>query len=262
VTAELEPWERDDVDPPEGPRPLEILDVLRSAGVLTDVGLRLDDPNLPFERYQLIGVALAAIGDAARFGLGDWMMFGERVYGDLFYQAAEATGLSESTLGRYFWVASKIDYRRRRLLTADGKRLLTWTHHQEVARLLPDEQDEMLDRAVVERWTVANLREAVRGLDAIAAEPVAPVVEDDEPLPIIEHDPAPPTQDSAGIFSEESVPEGIRPRLDRLRDLETAAAALLAGASQIPLTTAADRPGVWEVSDELIGGLRTALEGE
>jgi hypothetical protein len=120
----------------------------------------------------------------------------------------------------------------------------------------------MLDRAVVERWTVANLREAVRGLDAIAAEPVAPVVEDDEPLPIIEHDPAPPTQDSAGIFSEESVPEGIRPRLDRLRDLETAAAALLAGAAQIPLTTAADRPGVWEVSDELIGGLRAALEGE
>ena len=43
---------------------------------------------------------------------------------------------------------------------------LSWHHHKAVSVLEPSEQDELLDRAIKEEWTIRELRRAVRALKA------------------------------------------------------------------------------------------------
>jgi hypothetical protein len=108
--------------------------------------------DLAFAEYERVLWALAGARNMTAWGLGDAINFGERVYGEMYAQAVDATKLSESTLQGYAYVARRIPRSRRR----PG---LSFSHHAEVASLAPQERERWLDRAEAEKLSVAVLRE-------------------------------------------------------------------------------------------------------
>jgi hypothetical protein len=103
---------------------------------------------------------------AIRWWIGDWLNFGEEVYGEDAAQAVESTrserfdeaervtGLAPQTLINISSVCRRISKSRRRPE-------LHFSTHEVVASLEPNEQKEWLARAVKEEWTRADLRAAL-----------------------------------------------------------------------------------------------------
>lgn len=118
---------------------------------LTPTGLDID-PSTTVEAWEELGQHLAGFRDATAWALGDWLIFGERAYGeDRVAQAIEVTGRSKATLIKYRWVASHISAERRRSE-------LSFTHHELVARHRAEKADEWLDAAAKGGWSVEELR--------------------------------------------------------------------------------------------------------
>lgn len=107
------------------------------------------------EDWESVGRFLHAAEGSVHFWIGDWLRYGERVYGKTYEQAEELTGFDNQTLRDDAWIASKVDLSRRR----DN---LSFSHHAEVAALEPAEQDELLERAEAEKWTRSQLRDHVK----------------------------------------------------------------------------------------------------
>ena len=137
-------------------------------GVFGRVGLELPK-DLPFEEWERIGSCLLAITGRVRWWLGDWLVFGERRYGDAYAQAIDMTGLAYQTLANVMSVSGRVESSRR-------KENLSWSHHEVVAKLSADEQSEWLEKVEVESWTVKELREAIRLAKEGPAELDSPVV--------------------------------------------------------------------------------------
>jgi hypothetical protein len=78
-----------------------------------------------------------------------------------YTQAIEATGKAEQTLTNAKWVASKIDFSRRR-------EKLKWGIHAEVASLPIAQADAIFDKAEHEGWTVHETRRRVNQAKASA----------------------------------------------------------------------------------------------
>jgi Protein of unknown function (DUF1778) len=104
---------------------------------------------------------VAVIADSSAWWIGDWLVFGQHVYGNRYRTAAAETGLDYQTLRNYTWVASRFVRSRRR-------DLLSFGHHAEVASLCEDDQDAWLRRSVVERWSRNELRRRLRAARAEA----------------------------------------------------------------------------------------------
>lgn len=136
-------------------RPLDLLLQMEDGGALTATSLILTDPEMPFDRYEAVGRWLGTLRDATAWWLGDWLIFGEGVYGEKYAQAVEATGRSKQTLKNYLWVASNVPASRRR----DD---LSWSHHAEVASLEPKQQRSWLTRAAREGWSIEEMRGQMR----------------------------------------------------------------------------------------------------
>jgi hypothetical protein len=124
--------------------------------LVTGVGLQISK-NLAFEDWERAGHRLSRIVDSSAWWLGDWLVFGKKNYSDRYQRAIRAVGLQYQTLRNYAWVARRFDLDRRRSR-------LTFQHHAEVASLLVEEQDRLLDRAEREIWTTKQLRKAIREL--------------------------------------------------------------------------------------------------
>jgi len=95
------------------------------------------------------------VADASAWWIGDWLVFGQREYGNRYKQAVAATGLDYQTLRNYAWVASRFCASRRR-------DTLSFGHHAEVAALCEDDQEAWLRRSVVEGWSRNELRRKLR----------------------------------------------------------------------------------------------------
>jgi hypothetical protein len=137
---------------------VEMLARLESAGALTATGLDLSSrPDLSFEQYGAIGALLGRGLQALRWAIGDWLCFGEEVFGELAAEASEALGVSPEGRMELCRVARAVPRSQRR----PG---LSWTHHRAVARrsLAPNERRELLDRAEVQGWNARELEAAVR----------------------------------------------------------------------------------------------------
>jgi DNA mismatch repair ATPase MutL len=91
---------------------------------------------------------------SSQWWVGDLLNIGEHTYGEKYSQALEATGFEEQTLKNYKWVCARVE----KSLRKDN---LTFSHHALVASLQPDEQKQWLTLAVNNKWTVAQLREAM-----------------------------------------------------------------------------------------------------
>jgi hypothetical protein len=102
------------------------------------------------------GREIAQGESALQWQWGDWLNEGERQWGDIYTEAEEISGKSNSTLRDYKWVASMFDLSRRR-------DKLSWGHHAVVAGIQDDEiRTGWLDRAEAEGWPRARLREELR----------------------------------------------------------------------------------------------------
>jgi hypothetical protein len=125
------------------------------------------DHDLSFDEWAQAGQQLQAMGRAWQWWLGDWVRYGEARYGDLYAQAIDLTGYEYQTIANVAYVASRIDFSRRR-------ENLSWSHHAEVAALPPSEQTDWLDRAEEEGMTRSRLRSALSAAKRQAAPKLMP----------------------------------------------------------------------------------------
>lgn len=132
---------------------------------LSEIGLLVTDPDMPYERFQDLCYLLGRFHEAVRFAIGDAILAGEHLYGEKAYQAIEEMGLSEDARKEYVRVASRVPRSRRR-------KGLSWSHHRAVAALEPPAQKEWLKRAVDESLSHHALRDELRN----GAEPQASTV--------------------------------------------------------------------------------------
>ncbi len=122
--------------------------------MVTGVGLDLP-PVLEYTAWEQAGRKIARIADTSAWCLGDWLIYGQKSFGDRYQQAIEAAGLDYQTLRNYAWTARKFELSRRR-------RTLSFQHHAEVASLPAADQDTWLDEAERHSWSRNELRRNVR----------------------------------------------------------------------------------------------------
>lgn len=122
---------------------------------LTSIGLKLRDPDLPFEDFEQLCWMLGRFHEAVRFAIGDAIIVGEEMYGAEAFQAFEALNLSEDARLEYMRVSRRVPFSRRR-------KGLSWSHHRAVASLEPPAQKEWLRRAADEGLSHHALREELR----------------------------------------------------------------------------------------------------
>lgn len=149
---------------------IQLLLALEAEGAVDEVSLTLSDPDMPYERWEALGVFLGNLDRRSRWYIGDWLNTGEELYGHdasqgiddttktRYSEAERVTGLDHQTLLNIRSVCGKVPKERRR------KELGFWIH-QEVAPLEPADQENWLAQAIDEGWTRSQLRDAIRGID-------------------------------------------------------------------------------------------------
>lgn len=143
--------------PSEG---LRLLAQLEATGAITSTALVLP-PDTPYDQCEALAAMFGQLHRTSAWLIGDLLNHIERVYGETYAQAAEATGLSKGTLMNYTSVCSHIPRSRRRAT-------VPFSTHAEVAYLPPEEQNDWLKKAVEHKWTKAELR-AARTQDLLPA---------------------------------------------------------------------------------------------
>ncbi|MHB1834061.1 MAG: hypothetical protein ACYCXW_03765 [Solirubrobacteraceae bacterium] len=108
--------------------------------------------ELGYQEWLQQGSRLGLAGRNAAWWIGDWVRYGASRYGTKYSAAERVTGYDRQTLMNMVYVAARFEISRRR-------ENLSWSHHAEVAALDAPEQDRWLNRAVVERLSVRDLRE-------------------------------------------------------------------------------------------------------
>ena len=139
----------------EQPEVFSMVRALEQAGALSPTQLLLEDPEMPYEQYEALGTFLGRVQDGSRWWIGDWLRFGEHVYGEKYAQAASLLGLTPGTLQNYAYVASAVPPARRRAN-------LPFSTHREVAALPARQQEKWLKKAEDEGLTRAKLSAAIR----------------------------------------------------------------------------------------------------
>jgi hypothetical protein len=163
---------------------IQLLLALEAEGKADEVSLTLTDPDMPYETWEAMGRFLGSIDRRSRWYVGDWLNFGEAIYGEAsaqgiddttrtrYNEAERVTGLDHGTLLNIRSVCGKVARSRRR------SELGFWIH-AEVAPLDPEEQIEWLQKAIDNAWTRAELRDAIRLVKNPQIEPP----DGDEPPP-------------------------------------------------------------------------------
>ena len=127
----------------------------------TKIALVLPD-NISFYEWQEVGQKIIFCAQSCMWWLGDWWAFGEHKYGERAAQALKSD-YAFQTFADAGWVSNKIETSRRH-------EHLSWSHHREVAALVPDEQDKLLNEAEEKGLSRGKLRKKVRDLKTIKRE--------------------------------------------------------------------------------------------
>lgn len=137
-------------------------------GTATMISLDMADPAaLTYDNWVHIGRQLGMIGAAWQWWLGDWLNFGEALYGE--EQAAAAvddratrydiarrvTGQDQGTLQNIRSTCGRVAKSRRRAE-------LSFAHHTTVAAQEPEDQERLLGQAVTGQLTEKELRQVIR----------------------------------------------------------------------------------------------------
>jgi len=136
---------------------------LEVARVLSRLGLDLSSRHrMTYEQYASIGALLGGVTTGIRWAAGDWLIFGEEVFGEKAADASELLGMSPEGRMELARVARAIPRSKRRA----G---LSWGHHRLLAArwIEPPTREGLLDEAERSGWNVRELEAAVRELRAL-----------------------------------------------------------------------------------------------
>lgn len=129
-------------------------DIELSGFVLHKKGIEaVGEPS--FKQWEKVGEFIRRSEESVHFWIGDWLLFGEKKYGETFSQAMDATKYNYQTLATDKWVSSRVPLSCRH-------ENLSWDHHRAVAALEPEVQKEFLDQAEEKEMGREQLRQAVR----------------------------------------------------------------------------------------------------
>lgn len=123
---------------------------------LTAVGLSIPD-NLTEDEWYQMGLFLLRTDTSFKWWAGDFINYGEnRKWGETYARLATQFEMGIKALYNIALVCRKVEFSRRR-------ENLSFSHHQAVAALEPEQQTYFLDLSVQNGWTMRQLREAVKG---------------------------------------------------------------------------------------------------
>lgn len=134
------------------------------AALPTETHLAIAD-GIRINEWLEIGAELEKLGDSSAWWIGDWLAYGDCYRRD-YHAIIRQTEERWSTARVYRWVSQRVTPDRR-------VRGLSWSHHQAVAALEPDEQTEWLLDAQTHGWTRAELRDRIAGRKQTDARPPA-----------------------------------------------------------------------------------------
>lgn len=154
---------------------LQLVIDLHEAGAVTPVSLELTDPEMPLESWLNLGRLFGQLHRSINWYLGDWINFGEDLYGEesgqgidtiqeRYKEAERITGLDHGTLLNISSICRKVAKARR------CEPLGFWIH-AEVAPLEPEEQTEWLNTAKEASWNRSQLRAAIKEAKNPAPDP-------------------------------------------------------------------------------------------
>lgn len=123
-------------------------------GVSLSRNALLFERELSYEEWESVGAELFKVDQAWQWWVGDWINYGEKKYGETYQQACYITDKSWESIRKAADVCSRFESGRRRPLS--------FSHHQEVAWLEPDQQDAILDEAEQKGLPRSWVRERVR----------------------------------------------------------------------------------------------------
>jgi hypothetical protein len=127
----------------------------RQPATLTPVAW-LPTRHMDIRQWSDAGQRLGVMNRCSPWWIGDWIRYGNARFGEKYSVAARITDYDPQTLMNMVYVASRFDNVSRRRET------LSWSHHEAVASLDPEEQDRWLDGAVEHKMSVADLRLELR----------------------------------------------------------------------------------------------------
>lgn len=134
---------------------------------LEPTGMELTNPDLTYDDWENIGRCIGFVGNAWQWWVGDWINFGDKLFGEeaaaaiddraTRYDVARRVtgGIPVGTLTNIASICARIAKSRRRPE-------LTIYQHEPVAALEPDDQTMWLTKAVDEQWSRDDLRAALR----------------------------------------------------------------------------------------------------
>ncbi|MGD9613776.1 MAG: hypothetical protein AB7H90_01115 [Alphaproteobacteria bacterium] len=111
-------------------------------------------PGISWEDWTDLWHLTTRLHRTSLFYIGDAAVAGQTAFGEKFFQVAG--DYAPETVRNAMWVCSRIEPHRRRPET------LSFSAHQAVASLAPEEQDELLAQAEAEGWRTAALRAEVQ----------------------------------------------------------------------------------------------------
>ncbi len=111
--------------------------------------------ELDISEWASVGRRIGVVGRSVQWLLGDWIAYGNAKFGERYSRASKITGYDTQTLMNMVYVASRFAISRRR-------EMLSWSHHETLAALEPEDQDHWLDDAELHHWSVSDLRTMLR----------------------------------------------------------------------------------------------------
>lgn len=124
---------------------IELLD----AQALTETSFTLDR-EIAYDEFEALCTYLGRMNRSCSWWIGDLLVYGEKVYGETYAQAADATGLAVQTLMNRAYVCNAIPPERRIAQ-------LSFSTHSVVASKNAKEQTKWLKRAAKNGWTREQL---------------------------------------------------------------------------------------------------------
>lgn len=127
----------------------------------TATGVEVVDPLITFDAFQSAVEFAGKATDAAKWALGDLLLYGESRWPHEYAQVLDASRLSEHQIRRYRYAAERVQRSRRR-------ENLSFSHHEAVASLDPADQLRLLAQASENGWNLVALRERIADVRAVA----------------------------------------------------------------------------------------------
>ena len=138
-------------------------------------------PNgaLDVREWAEVGRRIGSVGRNIQWLIGDWIAYGNQKFGERYARASKISGYDPQSLMNMVYVATRFAVSRRR-------ENLSWSHHEALAALDPEEQDRWLDQVTLHRWSVADLRTMLRMARRELAEGSEEVeAGDEQPAPLL-----------------------------------------------------------------------------